>query len=66
MAYEMTHQEYCDKHSVFTATELIEYRNRERVLVCTSPEEAIKFWQDKQELFRKRIADRLLAAGSEA
>lgn len=65
MATELTQIEYADKHSVFNENERWENNNREMYLIMTDPQSVIKFWKEKRELFQQRIADKLLAAGSE-
>lgn len=55
MAKELTQIEYADKHSMFSMQERIDFHYRERILVATNPRGAIKFWQDKREVFRERV-----------
>ncbi len=60
MVYEMTQEEYADKHSLFTEDERMNYKYQEQQLLRADAQSLIGFWQDKRELFRDRVAERLL------
>lgn len=60
MATELTSEEYADRHSLFTATERLEYRKREHILLL-DVQALIRFWDEKRETFLQRIAMRLMA-----